>query len=334
VHWFGFDLSPTFTLHNTFYDSRLVMDPQTQVRQVIGQNLNRIAPDVQFDLGLPRVSRIFSAPGWLRAGDKVKHVVEARVRYRHVTGVNNFQQTLRFDDLDVLSNTHEVEFNLTNRLLKKNSSGGVEDVLSWQLVYKRYLDPTFGGAVVAGQRNVVESAALLTGYAFLNGPRNQSPITSLMRLQATGRVGVEWRTDYDPVRHAFMNSSLSVDTHFGQFAVGASHNLFKTDPVLAPTANQLRLQARYGGELRRGWNYGVSTGYDFQGPPPPSTFANKPYLQFIQAQATYNTDCCGFSVQYSRFNNFTAFNNGQFRVAFALANIGSFGTLRRQNRIF
>jgi LPS-assembly protein len=41
------------------------------------------------------------------------------------------------------------------------------------------------------------------------------------------------------------------------------------------------------------------------------------------------------SVQYSRFNPFTALNNNsQFRVAFALANIGSFGTLRRQNRIF
>jgi LPS-assembly protein len=239
---------------------------------------------------------------------------------------------LRFDDIDVISNTHEVEFNLSNRLLKKNGSGGVDDVISWQLFYKRYLDPTFGGAVVAGQRNVVESSALLTGYAFLNGPRNQSPISSVLRAQ--GRAGVEWRTDYDPVRHAFVNSSLSMDVRFGQFLIFASHNLLKTDPILAPTANQLRLQARYGGDNRRGWNYGFSTGYDFQGPPPPNPAANKPFLQFIQAQATYNTDCCGFSLQYSRFNNFTAFNNGQFRVAFTLANIGSFGTLQRQNRIF
>ncbi len=328
VHWFGLDLSPTFTLRDTAYDSRLLFNPQTQSGQVIGQNLNRLAKDVQFDLGLPRLSRVFNAPKWLRSGDKVKHVIEARVRYRYVTGINNFQQTLRFDDLDVMSNTNEVEFNLSNRLLKKNSSGGVDDVISWQLFYKRYLDPTFGGAVVAGQRNVVESADLLTGYAFLNGPRNQSPISSVLRVQ--GRAGVEWRTDYDPVRHAFVNSSLGMDVRFGEFLFFASHNLLKTDPILAPTANQLRLQARYGGENRRGWNYGFSTGYDFQGPPT----TNKAYWQFIQAQATYNTDCCGFSVQYSRFNGFTAFNNSQIRVAFALANIGSFGTLRRQNRIF
>jgi LPS-assembly protein len=145
-------------------------------------------------------------------------------------------------------------------------------------------------------------------------------------------VGLEWRADYDPVRHAFVNSSLGMDVRFGEFLIFASHNLLKTDPVLAPVANQLRAQVRYGGDNRRGWNYGFSTGYDFQGAPGATSKGG--FLQFVQAQATYNTDCCGVSVQYSRFNSFTAFNDNQFRVAFALANIGSFGTLRRQNRVF
>lgn len=324
VHWFGLDLSPTFALRNTWYDS------QFQNGRVIGENLNRFARDVQFDLGLPRLSRVFQAPGWMHAGEKVKHVVEARARYRYVAGIQDFRNTLRFDDVDIYSNTHEVEFSMTNRLLKRNGTGGVDDVLSWQVWYKRYLDPTFGGAVVAGQRNVVESSALLTGYAFLNGPRNQSPITSVLRVQA--RVGLEWRADYDPVRRAFVNSSLGMDVRFGEFLIFASHNLLKTDPVLAPVANQLRAQVRYGGDNRRGWNYGLSTGYDFQGPP--GSTSKGGFLQFVQAQATYNTDCCGMSIQYSRFNSFTAFNDNQFRVAFALANIGSFGTLRRQNRVF
>jgi LPS-assembly protein len=288
----GLDLSPTFTLRNTWYDSRF------ENGRVVGDNLNRFARDVQFDLGLPRLSRIFNAPGWMRAGDKVKHVIEARARYRYVNGIQGFRDTIRFDDLDIISNTHEVEFSMTNRLLKRNGAGGVEDVISWQVWYKRYLDPTFGGAVVAGQRNVVESAALLTGYAFLNGPRNQSPITSILRVQA--RVGLEWRADYDPVRRAFVNSSLGMDVRFGEFLFFASHNLLKTDPVLAPVANQLRAQLRYGNDSRRGWNYGLSTGYDFQGLP--GTVSRGGYLQFVQAQATYNTDCCGMSIQYSRFN--------------------------------
>ncbi|MEI9815277.1 MAG: hypothetical protein WDO18_22685 [Acidobacteriota bacterium] len=310
------DLAPSFGVRETAYDSRF------KDGKISGENLNRFARDVQFDLGLPRISRIFAAPKWLHAGEKVKHVVELRARYRYVTGIQDFKDTVRFDETDIMSNTHEVEFNLTNRLLKRNGSGGVEDVITWQVWYKRYFDPTFGGAVIPGQRNVVESSTQLTGYAFLNGYRHDSPIASVFRVQS--RVGMEWRTDYDPVRRAIVNSTISMDARFGQFLLLASHSQLRTDEVLAPHANQIRGQLRYGNENRRGWNYGVSSGYDYlQG-----------FLQFIQAQATYNTDCCGFSAQYSRFNPFTVNNNSQIRVAFTLANIGSFGTLRRQNRIF
>jgi len=48
---------------------------------------------------------------------------------------------------------------------------------------------------------------------------------------------------------------------------------------------------------------------------------------------TYNTDCCGLSFQYQRLNFGTQFRS-EYRVAFAIANIGSFGTLKRQERIF
>jgi len=48
---------------------------------------------------------------------------------------------------------------------------------------------------------------------------------------------------------------------------------------------------------------------------------------------TYNTDCCGFSVQYRRFAVGTR-NENQFRIAFAVSNIGSFGTLKPQEPIF
>jgi LPS-assembly protein len=56
-------------------------------------------------------------------------------------------------------------------------------------------------------------------------------------------------------------------------------------------------------------------------------------MQYSQTQVTYNTDCCGFSVQYRRFN-LGVRDESQFRVSFAVANIGTFGTLKRQERIF
>jgi LPS-assembly protein len=315
MHWKGFDIAPSFLIRETFYGSSM------QDGHLSGENLIRSARDVRVDFSLPTIARVFNAPKWMRAGDKVKHVVEARAKYRYVTGINDFAQTIRFDELDLMSNTHEVEYSLTNRLLKRTGDGGVADVISWQVLYKRYFDPTFGGAVIPGQRNVVESSLGLTGYAFLNGYRRQSPVVSMLRIQS--RVGLEWRTDYDPERQAIVNSSIGVDARFGKLFVFATHSHLRTDPVLAPNANQIRGQIQYGGDNQRGWSYGMSSGYDYL----------KGSFQFISSQVTYNTDCCGFSVQYRR-NNFQIFNDNQFRVAFSIANIGNFGTLRRQERIF
>ena len=81
---------------------------------------------------------------------------------------------IRFDDTDILSNTNEVEFSLTNRLLAKDNNGNVSEMLSWQLWYKRYFDPTFGGAVIPGQPNVLMSTLDLTGIPFLDRGRGTS----------------------------------------------------------------------------------------------------------------------------------------------------------------
>ena len=56
-------------------------------------------------------------------------------------------------------------------------------------------------------------------------------------------------------------------------------------------------------------------------------------LQYAIAQATYNTDCCGLSIQLVRLN-FGTRDETQYRFAFAVANLGSFGTLKRQERLF
>jgi LPS-assembly protein len=74
---------------------------------------------------------------------------------------------------------------------------------------------------------------------------------------------------------------------------------------------------------RRGWNAGFTAIYDFRAA----------QMQYSTTQITYNTDCCGFSVQYRR-SSYGPINENQFRLAFAVANIGSFGTLKQQERLF
>jgi LPS-assembly protein len=79
----------------------------------------------------------------------------------------------------------------------------------------------------------------------------------------------------------------------------------------------------YGSQTQRGFNAAFTAVYDYR----------LGIMQFATTQVTYNTDCCGLSVQYRRFNIGTR-NENQFRVAFAIANIGSFGTMKRQERLF
>ena len=51
-------------------------------------------------------------------------------------------------------------------------------------------------------------------------------------------------------------------------------------------------------------------------------------------QTSYNWDCCGLSVEYRRFFLGLVRNENQFRVAFSLTNVGAFGNLRRQERLY
>jgi LPS-assembly protein len=78
-----------------------------------------------------------------------------------------------------------------------------------------------------------------------------------------------------------------------------------------------------GNQNRKGWNAAFSTYYDYK----------RGILDFSTTEVTYNTDCCGISVEYRRFNVGSR-DDTQYRVAFAVSNIGSFGTLRKQERIF
>lgn len=320
LRWKDIHLIPTFGVRETFYDSSV-----TSANTFSGGNLWRNSREVSMDLLLPALARVFDMP---YKGSKWKHVIEPRITYRNVSGINNFQNVILFDETDVLANTHQVQFSLNNRLLAKSKDGVVTDFVNWQLWYDRYFDPTFGGAIVPGRRNAIEPALELTGYGYLTGARRDSPIVSALRVQS--RLGLEWRTDWDPRVGRIVNSSLAVDARARDYFVSLAHTNLRADPILiaanpllAPTANQFRGSVGYGGENRRGLSYGFAAYYDF----------NKGVLQYTQTQLTYNTDCCGLSVQFRRFN-LGARNETQFRVAFAISNIGTFGNLKRQERIF
>jgi len=52
------------------------------------------------------------------------------------------------------------------------------------------------------------------------------------------------------------------------------------------------------------------------------------------AQLTYNGSCCGIGLEYRRLSLGTVREENQYRFVFLIANLGSVGNLRRQEKVF
>jgi LPS-assembly protein len=300
-------------------------------------------------------------------------VIEPRVKYSYVTGVENFPHVLRFDERDILSDTNEVEYAIVNRLYAKRTSSepetcgppgmpallvgaaagpsrlpwkhtqaaaeppcltqsGTREIVSWEFAQKYFVDPTFGGALAAGRRNVFTSTVDLTGIAFLTDARRLSPLISRLRVSAGPRSDFEWDADYDFRVGRPNTSTVLFNEHLGQFTVGFGNaflhvpgEISTSNSVSIPSKfNQIRGVLGYGSANKLGFSSAINLGFDVR--------LNQ--VQYGSAQLAYNWDCCGVNIEYRRFALASVRNENQFRFTFALANVGSFGNLRRGERLF
>jgi LPS-assembly protein len=361
----GWSLRPDLILHDTYYTERFVF--LTGLAE--NNPVNRRALDTGVELRPPTLERIFDRPF---LGRKWKHVIEPRIVYRYVTGVNDFSSILRFDERDILSDTNEIQYGLVTRLYAKHpvpiedcgsimsllTVGGpgpeqtvpwlhsdarqspacvtkppVREVLTWEIAQKYFFDPTFGGALISGQRNVFASTADLTGIAFLTEPRHLSPILSRLRIETSERTDMEWDLDYDFQLGRINASTLLANYRLGPFTLGGGDAVLaipqpSSPGLLAPSSaqkfQQFRVALGYGALNKRGFSAASSFGID----------AETGLLQFATLQTSYNWDCCGMTVEYRRYAIAHVRNENLFRFTFTLANIGSFGNLRRQERLY
>jgi LPS-assembly protein len=334
----GWTLRSEVGLRNTFYTQR--RSDTAGIGTPLDDPLNRRAIEANIELRPPTLMRIFERPVF---GRTLKHTVEPRIAYHVVNGVSGFRNVIRFDWRDILSDTSELEYGLTQRWFLKNkqpcppeeSPGtceGPREFISWEVVNRYYFDPEFGGAVINGKRNVLTSTADFTGIAFLTEPRRFSPVVSKLRVRATSNADISWQLDYDTKKGYINASTVFVNYRLGDFFLGGSHaflhapgEIFVNNPMPAPDKfNQFRVLVGYGNPSKRGWNASTNIGFD----------ANTEFLQYGSFQGSYNWDCCGLSMEYRRFALGTVRNENQFRFAFTLANIGTFGNLKRQDRMF
>jgi LPS-assembly protein len=375
LQFHGWSLRPALDIHETYYTERFVNG------LAIDDPTNRQALETSVEVRPPALEKIFDREF---LGKKWKHVIEPRVVYRYVTGVNNFANVLHFDERDILSNTNEVEYGFVTRLYAKRPSSsaqdcdapmtglavgaaapeqsvpwqrvsnldnqpctpgpGVREVATWEVIQKYFLDPTFGGALVSGQRNVFSTTEDLTGIAFITQPRHLSPLVSRLRAATGSHTDTEWDVDYDFQLGRINASSLLLNYNAGPFTLGGGDAFLQvpqpntnattlSEGTCGPSLdtsqvtckfNQFRVALGYGGLTRRGFSAATSFGFD----------AETHKLQFATAQTTYNWDCCGLTLEYRRYAIANVRNENLFRFTFSLANIGSFGNLKKQERLY
>jgi LPS-assembly protein len=280
--------------------------------------------DGEFTLEIrpPTLERYFNRP---KSKRKYKHTIEPEITYRYVSGINDFERFIRFDSDATLSNTNEVQYGVTQRLFVKNGEDQPNEFMSWTVVQKYYFDRTFGGAIVDGERNVLQALNSITPFAFATGARTWSPIVSDFKITPGGKYDAEQIIEYDPQLNKIVAEGTLVKVKpYSEFFATVAHFHIQDDPILQPLSNQIRALIGYGSFNRKGFNFTGGVSYDIQ----------NGALQNQIAQVTYNGSCCGLSFEYRRIALGQVRTENQFRVAFTIANIGTFGNLRRQERIF
>lgn len=191
------------------------------------------------------------------------------------------------------------------------------------------MNPTFGGALVPGQTNVFDSTVDFTGIAFLTEPRHFSPVVSRLKI-ADGNTDFQWDLDYDPVLHQVNSSMLFAGHRWNNWYFGGGQTYLNAPGEVPPGTttqdvwNQYRLMVQYGNVNKRGLSSSFQIAID----------SRNDYIQGISSQTTYNWDCCGLTFEYRRVDIPTVRFENFYKFALSLANFGTFGNLRRQDRLY
>ena len=320
------DVTPTFTLRSTYYGGQL------RNGSFVSDGLFRNTEEFSLDLRPPTLERVW---GDSDTGRKWKHVIEPEIVYTDVNGVKDFQRFVRFDEDETLTDTNEIQYGVTQRLYFREGEGGTQEVVSWNISEKYFFDPTFGGALIVGQRNVFQTTDALTPFAFADQAKHFSPIVSDLRVEPGRNFDTQFIVNLDP-KHGQLTAigELVKWKPYREYFVTLAHFSTVNLPTPAvdnpptftfePRSNQIRTLVGYGDLTRRGFNATFGAGYDI----------TRSSFQDQIVSAGYNGSCCGMGFEYRKFSFGNIRSENQYLVVFRIANLGSLGTLRKPEKIF
>jgi LPS-assembly protein len=364
----GWHLRASAGVRDTLYSrSRVAQTGPDQVPIELPNGINRADAELTLEMRAPVLERTFDSAGVEKMfGHDLRHTIEPEFTYRYVGGVDNFLNVLRFDDVDVVSDTNELEYGATQRLFlrplkqrhcavteesvkseqekirdpnraseKKPSGCGDREWISWRLTQKYFFNENFGGAVVDSRRNIFDTTLNLSGIAFLTEPRAISPLISRLRVRTSANLDVEWDFDLDTGAKKFTSNNVLLDVHQGNIFGGLSYarlnapGRFYTEGVTSAVSNfnQIRLLLGYGSPTKPGLGVAGNVGLDLNS-------ASSSLVQYGAFQASYNWNCCGLSVEYRKYELGSVRDESEEKFSFTLVNIGTAGNLRRAVSLF
>ena len=347
----GWSIVPEVALRETAYSGSEIPDltgANGGTPTVSHDPLNRSNLEASIDLRPPALERDFTLAGWNRT---LRHVIEPEFTYKFVGGIGTqARNVLLSDTTDIATDTSQAGFSLTQRFYlspinpQPCSSADTDSATSrcpsqprewasWQIEQRYFFDPSFGGALIPGRRNVFDPTLDLSGIAFLTVPRNLSPITSRLRFEAIENLRIEWDMDYDPRVGHVGADNLFAGYSWGRTTVGLGHSLLNAVDEQGSAATTIQSQQlqpflEIGKQNGAGFNLAANGGYDFV----------HGALQYAGIQATYNWDCCGLTVGYRRFQlgnlGTVSRDETQYLYSFTLANFGSVGDVGHTKTVF
>jgi LPS-assembly protein len=331
----------------TFYSNSL--DPAT--RDVLGRNVTRAYGEFELDVRTPAFAKDFRRNGQFF----FRHVIEPYVVYRKLSGINDFDRIIRFDYIDAVADTNEIEFGVANRFFTRRSTENVSDAhataagtenrqqlstqpyeaLTITLRGKYFFDPFFGGALETGRRNQFYPLNTLSGFVYGGVPRRFSPVNVDARYRPRRDLFVDVRSDLDTNGHGVR--SLSTTFGLSKRTISVFQSFYYTRAIeLSPDMVQFAdprgfeagtvrgsqwSPAVFLGNRDRGFFGGASFFFDFQKRP------GRGDSSLISSTVTlgHAWDCCAVAGQFSSFNVGLRKEN-RVVFSFRLNGIGSFGT--------